>query len=472
MSDPDLAFRNAAELVAGYRRRDFRAVDVVANAIARAEEVNPSLNCFTEIYADEALEVARARDRDLEQRGLCGPLHGVPVAIKDVTPIAGKRTTLGSHVFADHVAASDAVVVERLRAAGAIILGHTTTAELAFSGFTATSLWGVTRNPWDPERTSGGSSGGSAVAVASGCVPLAEGTDMGGSIRAPASYCGILGMKPSLGRIPLDFIPTQFDSIAHTGPLGRTAEDIALFLDACSGSDDRDIQSLPKVVIGRPDGRVAGQRIAVSLDLGYYAVSEGVAANTLAAADLLRDAGAVTEPVELGWTVDVSDAWMTYWKVYLAAFYGAHLDRWRDRMHPDLVRWMDEGMAVTATELRQTELLRAEQWRRLAQIFARFDVLLCPTTTVTAPLASLTDSDFETLTPEGRSKGPELTLPFNFVSQCPVISVPSGLGRDGLPTGVQVVGRRHDDRTPLQVAAALAGLAPDPVHLARRAPSS
>ena len=216
-------------------------------------------------------ELAREAERAVARGDDVGPLHGVPIAIKDLTPTKGKRTTMGSYAFEHFVPEESALIVERLLGAGAIMVGKTTTPEFAYSSFTESPLWGVTRNPWDTDRTPGGSSGGSGAAVASGCVPLAEGTDMGGSVRIPAAWCGVVGLKPSYGRIPLDFLPTQFDTIHHFGPLARTVEDARLFLSVAEGPDERDIMSA--VAAARPLGArstdpVEGLRLALDVDLG------------------------------------------------------------------------------------------------------------------------------------------------------------------------------------------------------------
>ncbi len=191
------------------RSKELSPVDLVRNALARIDEVNPALNCFCFSFPEEALEKARASEAAVTAGGDLGPLHGVPFAIKDLTPTRGKRTTLGSYVYEDWVPDFDAVVVQRMTAAGGIMVGKTTTPEFAHSGFCHSPLWGVTRNPWNPKRTPGGSSGGSGAAVASGCVPLAEGSDMGGSVRIPAALCGIVGLKPSFGRIPFEILPIR-----------------------------------------------------------------------------------------------------------------------------------------------------------------------------------------------------------------------------------------------------------------------
>ena len=241
--DLDLCYTPAHELARRIRERELSPVEVVEASLARIAEVNPRLNCFCFVYEDEAVGLARDAERAVARGDDVGPLHGVPIAIKDLTPTKGKRTTMGSYAFEHFVPEESALIVERLLVAGAIMVGKTTTPEFAYSSFTESPLWGVTRNPWDTGRTPGGSSGGSGAAVASGCVPLAEGTDMGGSVRIPAAWCGLVGLKPSYGRIPLDFLPTQFDTIHHFGPLARTVEDARLFLSVAQGPDARDIMS-------------------------------------------------------------------------------------------------------------------------------------------------------------------------------------------------------------------------------------
>ena len=217
----------------------------MARALARAAEVQPALNCFTAIWHDEAMRAADEAAAAVARGDALGVLHGVPVAVKDTTPVAGHRTTFGSYAFEHWVPDRDAYVVTALRRAGAIIIGQTTSPEFAHTLVTDSPLWGTTRNPHALDRTPGGSSGGSGAAVASGCVPLAEGSDMGGSVRIPAAWSGVVGLKPGLGRIPMDVLPGLFDSISHHGPLARCADDARLFLAATQGPDDADIMSIP-----------------------------------------------------------------------------------------------------------------------------------------------------------------------------------------------------------------------------------
>ncbi len=457
MSDLDLAYASAIKINAMIRDGQVSAVDVVKNALARIDEVNPALNCFCFVYADEALELARQADDQRAKGEAIGPLHGVPVAIKDFTPMKGKRTTRGSWILENWIPDEDPIIVKRLRQAGAIIIGKTTTPEFAHAGFTNSPLWGVTRNPWNTEMTPGGSSGGAGAAVSSGCVPLAEGTDMGGSVRIPAAFCGLVGLKPSLGRIPMDILPSVFDNISHFGPLSRTVGDAALFLEVTHGPDDRDIMSLPDRIenFADIDKGLDGLRIAFSPDLGYYAIESDVAELTLSACDKLRSMGAIVEEVDLGWTREVSDAWGTIWQVALAAWAGQHLEEWRDKMTPYLVSLMDEGFKVNAVTYKRLEEVRTKQWHSLCKVFETYDALICPTITRTAPQVTLSDADFDYEDDNGRYVALELTLAFNNLAPCPALTVPSGLTSAGMPSAVQIIGHRHDDVTTLRIAQAL-----------------
>jgi Asp-tRNA(Asn)/Glu-tRNA(Gln) amidotransferase A subunit family amidase len=428
----------------------------VAASLARIEEVNPSLNCFCFVYANEAMALAR----EAEERDPVGPLHGVPIAIKDLTPTAGKRTTMGSYAFEHWIPDRSALLVERLLAAGAIMVGKTTTPEFAYSSFTESPLWGVTRNPWDESRTPGGSSGGSGAAVASGCVPLAEGTDMGGSVRIPAAWCGLVGLKPSFGRIPLDFLPTQFDTIQHFGPLARTVDDARLFLSVAQGPSERDVMSLGAPVDLDTGSSVEGMRLALDVDLGCYAVAPEVERAVREAADALAGAGATVEEVDLGWTREVDDAWVAHWGVYLAAIFGDKLEEFRDRMDPRVVRLMDDGLAMSAVEFKRLEFVRTEAWKRLAPILERYDALLCPTMSQAARPVDEDDFVWYDDRGDGLYYGLDMTAQFNFVSQCPALSVPAGWSDDGLPIGLQIVARRYRDDEALRIGAALEAARP------------
>ncbi len=446
---------SAGEMRRAYRAGETSPEEVVRAALHRIEQVNPTLNCFCDLYPGESLAEARAIEARAGDED-APPLLGVPVAIKDLTPIAGKRTTAGSKVFAERISEADAVIVERLKAAGAILIGKTTTPEFAFSGFTQSPLFGITRNPWNPSRTPGGSSGGSGAAVASGCVPLAEGSDMGGSIRIPSALCGLVGLKPSFGRIPFEYLPSQLESLSHLGPLARTVEDASLFLQVCQGPDRRDISSLPGRVDleGLEDG-VAGMRLALSPDLGFYAIEDSVARNLKATAQLLGDLGAEVVPIDLPLTRDLVDAWNDLWAVFMEGFFGRYLGDHRQEMDRDVVALIEQGRGLSASRLKAIEILRSDLWRLLSEMTEGFDALLCPTCSVPAPAVELRDGDFDGEDAEGRYCGMDLTAIFNLVSACPVASVPSGLSDEGLPTGMQIVGKRFQEGRVLRIARAL-----------------
>ena len=292
--------------------------------------------------------------------------------------------------------------------------------------------------------------------MATGCVPLADGTDSGGSIRIPAGLCGIVGLKPSLGRIPMEALPTIFDQLNHFGPLARTVEDAALFLRVTQGPDEADIQSLPKLPLPDPLPRtVKGLKLAYSMDLGFHTVDADIAANTRNALAALAEAGAEVREVKLPWTPELDEAWFQHWSVLLAACFGDHLQTHRERMDPRLVALMERGLTVNAVEFKRIELLRTRQWQSLAKVFADHDALLCPTMAIPAPPVGRADQDFCYVDSEGRYRGFDMTAIFNFVAQCPVLSVPSGLTKEGLPTGLQIVGRRFDDPMVLAIGATL-----------------
>jgi Asp-tRNA(Asn)/Glu-tRNA(Gln) amidotransferase A subunit family amidase len=443
VADLELCYTPAIELARQLRERRRSSVEVVENALARCADLQPTLNCFTELYGDEALAAAREADRGTPS----GRLHGVPFALKDLTPTRGHLITYGSHAF-DERPASDAIVAARLRAAGGILVARTTTPELAYSSFTLSPRHGVTRNPYDPARTPGGSSGGSGAAVASGCVAVAEGSDMGGSIRIPASWCGVVGLKPSFGRIPLEFLPSPLDHIHHVGPLARTVADTRLFMAATQGPDDRDLLSLPdRLDLDGPlSDEVRGLRLALSIDLGCYQVDAEIEAAVRRAAGALRDAGATVDEVEVGFDDELLHAWEEHWDVYLAHVLGDRLEPYGERLDPALRRRVERGWTRGAVEHRiRFDAAVRRAWERLRAVHEDHDALLCPTMALPPPRAEGERSEAEY----------DMTEVFNLTSPCPALSVPCGFTADGLPIGLQVVARRHRDDVALQVGAAV-----------------
>ena len=461
MPDLELAYSSAVQLANLIAQSQLSSLEVVRNSLARIEEVNPSLNCFCFVWPEEALAAAKRADAAVTRNEPLGPLHGVPVALKDTTPTAGHRTTLGSFTHEHWIPDQDAYIVRALKRAGAIIVGKTTTPEFAHTLITDSPLWGVTRNPWNLDRTPGGSSGGSAAAVAAGCVPLAEGTDMGGSVRIPAAWCGIVGLKPGLGRIPMDSLPGLFDLISHHGPLSRTVDDARLFLLATQGPDDADILSVPCPLDLRDPtpSSVEGLRLGLSIDLGLWAVDPDVEKAVRSGAEALARAGAVVEEVELRLTRRDNEVWNALWAVFMATYYGHFLDEYRDRMDPDVVTLIEHGNALSAVHLKRLELERTDLWYRVAGVLANHDAIICPSmSTGPAPAAKAQRRKGDS-PPDDRYHGADMTGVFNLVAPCPALSVPCGSDDDGLPVGMQIVGRRWREDTVLRIGRSIeAGL--------------
>ena len=455
-ADMGLLDRSAADMAAGIRAGDFRAVDLIEASLRRAEVVQERCNAFTCIDHDGALTAAAVVDRN-QAAGRSSPLAGVPVIIKDMTPTAGLPTTLGSWTTGDGRTDEDALIVSRLRSSGAIVVAKSTTSEFAFSSFTRSLRYGATRNPWRPDRATGGSSGGSAVAVAPRVAPFAEGPDMGGSIRSPAGACGTVGVKPSLGRIPMTILPTPIDTMSHFGPLARDVASATAFIHVTAGPSDLDLlsQVTPFDAAACGAARLAGLRFAVSMDLGYCAVSAIVRDSVEGALEALRSAGAEVVPVDIAWTRAAMDQWLRKWGAFLSLFPTGHGVENHERMDPALVDLIAGAERLTAGDLKRTELLQTDMARDMAAVFATFDALLCPTNAITAPMLDATDAEFEATLPGGRMRAFDMTHPFSLLASYPALSLPIGLASDGLPVGLQVIGPRYRDERLLSIAAGM-----------------
>lgn len=457
--DLDLCYMTATEAVAKFQARELSPVELTKALIARSQALNPALNVLTELKTDTALAAARAAEAKYAKprSARLRPLEGVPVSIKDFHPVKGEITTYGSNAYKDFRPAQSAPTVDRLFKAGAILLSRTTTPELAHCGITRSPLWGISRNPWNPRYTCGGSSGGSGAAVASGMTTLADGTDGGGSIRIPASLNGIVGYKPPFGRNPLD-LEHPLETLLHYGPLTRSVADAALMQNVMSGQHVADICSLREKVVltDKPEG-IRGMKIAFSMDLGYYEVAADVQKNTREALKALKALGATVEEVDVGWDYTVLDAWQTWWEGLFAALCGNLLPRWRHQMTPLVVKLLEAGAAHSAPRLYQSNLVRGAMWQKLGPILEKYDALVCPTTAV-----SCLDADHDELDPNFRINdkpvpayvGWAMTYPFNLMGWCPVASVPTGFGSTSMPTGMQIVGRTFDDPTVFRIASA------------------
>jgi aspartyl-tRNA(Asn)/glutamyl-tRNA(Gln) amidotransferase subunit A len=455
MTNDELCWLPATELAALIRRRKVSPVEAIDAVLDRIERLNPGLNAYVTVTGDEARRAARAAERAVTRKGArLGPLHGVPFSVKDLVITKGVRTTFGTPLYRDNVPSEDAPMVERLRAAGAIMVGKTNTPTFGWIGVTHNLLFGPTRNPWNPERTPGGSSGGASAAVAAALAPLAIGTDGGGSIRIPASCAGIFGLKPSFGRIPV-YPASAAWSLSHIGPMTRTVADAALMLQVSAGPDERDPNSLPAArvdYVRALAGGVKGLRIAYASDLGFAeAVDPEVAASCARASRAFRELGARVETVRPGWP-SCRDAWYGIFCGGIGARLAPYRER-RDEIEPGLLRIIEEMLSGSPTRYVEAWFERLAWWQHPRAFFERYDLLLTPTIAC-APFALGLDNAVEIAgTPVRPYSWIPFTWPFNLTGQ-PAASVPCGFTKDGLPIGLQIVGRRFDDATVLRAAAA------------------
>jgi aspartyl-tRNA(Asn)/glutamyl-tRNA(Gln) amidotransferase subunit A len=461
MATPDLVWLPAQEVAGLIRAKKVSPVEVVDAVLARIERLNPALNCFATVTAEEARDAAIAAEVAVMTGETLGPLHGVPVSIKDLLFTRRVLTTGGSRLFADHVPEEDAVAVERLKGAGAIIVGKTTTPEFGHKAVTESPLLGITRNPWNPALTSGGSSGGAAVAVATGLGPLAVGTDGGGSIRVPASFCGIYGLKPSFGRVPQAPGFPGWENISHTGPMTRSVRDAALMLDVIAGPDDRDRYSLPateRSFLAACGEGIAGLSVAWSPDLGYARVDPEVADLCAAAAERFESFGGHVEVVSPSWE-DPEEMFRVTVGAETWSVWGDRLESDGDKMDRSFRAFLKFGSTITSPQLLRALRGRHELWTEAQRFLARFDLLITPTVAVPpfeVGKPGLNEINGEPSSPLGWMP---FCFPFNLTGQ-PAASVPVGFTRAGLPVGLQIVGRRHADHTVLAASAAFEAAQP------------
>ncbi|AWK08821.1 amidase [Streptomyces spongiicola] len=451
----DLSALTARRLIAGYRRGDFSPLEAVRAVLDRAEAAQRLANAFVRIDGEQALDQAEEATERHRRREPLGPLDGVPVTVKDIFLQAGGPTLRGSRAVRPDASAwdEDAPAVARLREQGAVLVGKTTTPEFGWKGVTDSPLTGVTRNPYDPSRTAGGSSGGSAAAVALGAAPLSIGTDGGGSVRIPASFCGIFGLKPTYGRIPL-YPSSPFGTLAHAGPMARDAADAALLLDAVSGPDWRDWSQAapaPPAVEGLTEG-VKGLRIAFSASFGgQVAVRPAVASAVRGAVGRLAELGAYIEEADPD-IADPVDTFHTLWFTGAARLVQHFGREQRELLDPGLREVCAEGERASALGYLAAVDARMDLGRRLGRFHTGYDLLVTPTLPVTAFEAG-------TEVPKGSAHRrwtgwTPFTYPFNLTQQ-PAATVPCGVDEDGLPVGVQLVGPRHADALVLRAAHAL-----------------
>jgi len=462
VQDTEICYMPAVDMAQAIRTRKLSPVEVIDAVLSRTERLNPKINAYCTLLAENARKQAQEAEAQVMKGDKLGPLHGVPISIKDLTYTKGVRTTSGSKMYENFIPDNDAIIVERLKEAGAIMLGKTNTPEFGFMGITDNKLFGPTRNPWNLERHAGGSSGGAAAAVAAGLGPISQGSDGGGSIRIPSSFCGVFGIKPSFGRVPRGAGLSDWQTLSSYGPITRTVRDAALALEVMAGRDDRDRHSLPDTnlhYLALLNDNIKGLRVAWSSDLGYAAVESQVLEKTSVAVGIFETLGCKLEMA----TPDIDNPGRVFniiWGMSYATAYADQLEEWGNQMDPRLVTLIEQSKDRLATEYAQAALEREQLYHRLLPFFERYDLLLTPATAVTA----FDVNKFE-LTEIGEAQSSSwidwtpFTYPFNCTGQ-PAASVPCGWTDDGLPVGLQIVGRRFDDTTVLKAAAAFESALP------------
>jgi amidase len=455
----ELHWRSARDLASAIRRRELSAVEVLDHHLDRIDAVDPALNAIVALDDREALRSrAEEADRAVAAGAPLGPLHGLPVAVKDLMDVRGLRTSYGSRAHADDPPAeADHLMVARMREAGAIIIGKTNTPESGLGTLTFNDVFGPTRNPYDTARHAGGSSGGAAAAVAAGLLPVADGSDSGGSLRYPASFCNVVGMRPSHGRVPTSRAGDAWSPHGILGPMARTCADAGLLLAAIAGPHPNAPLSLlddPAVFAAGEPGELRGLRIAWSETAGGLPIDPGVTEALRGTRALLAEHGCVIEDVE----PDMEGADRCWEVIELLGFlmYNAEdVDRDPDALRDDLVRNVREARTITADEVVWAQRKRSELFRRTAELLGSYDVLALPCTPVTAPPIEV---------PWVREiAGVEMERYFHWqrlacrvtMTSHPVLALPGAFAADGLPIGLQLVGRHRDDLGLLRTGAAI-----------------
>jgi amidase/aspartyl-tRNA(Asn)/glutamyl-tRNA(Gln) amidotransferase subunit A len=475
----DTACMSASETASLIATRKLSPVEVMEDTIARIERRNPSLNALIYLGFDDARRDAKKAEELVMKGEKLGPLHGVPSAIKDLFDFKpGWPTTFGGvRALKNNIAQFYCPFAERIEKAGAILVGKTNSPVMGLRGVCDNYLFGATRNPFDTTRNPGGSSGGSAAAVADGMLAIAEGTDAGGSIRIPAAWCGIYGYKASYGRVPVVIRPNAFAGdlpFVHEGPITRTVEDAALAMSVLDGYDPRDPHSLDEKVdyIGALKRSVKGMRIAYSPNLDVFPVEPAIAETVAKAVRAFEEAGAIVEDVKVGITTpqrELSDVWSRLMMpLNLGTFatmkmYGVDLLKdHREDFPPEYLRWIEIGEKMTLNDLARDQWVRSQVYDAIQSVFANYDLLITPTL---AGMPVKNRNDGNTVGPthiNGEDVDPLigwcLTYPINFTGH-PAASIPAGMVK-GLPVGMQIIGRRYADADVFAASAAFERLRP------------
>jgi amidase len=451
----ELCFTPARSLARMLRSRKISATEVVQAFIAQIERVNPKVNAIVTFVPELALAAARALDRK-KKSAERGALAGLPIAYKDLVATQGVRTTYGSLIFRDHVPIESSLLVERLGAAGAILIGKTNTPEFGAGSQTFNKVFGATRNPYDPGKTCGGSSGGGAVAVACGMLPFADGSDLAASLRNPGNYCNVVGFRPTPGRVPSWPAANAWDTLSVLGPMARTVSDCAFLFSAMAGPDPRAPTSISEpgsVFAGSLKRDFRKARVAWSADLGGLPMDPRVTEVLAKQKKVFQDLGCSVEDAEPDFS-GATEAFETLRAVGFLNRYGVHLGKHRDKLKDTVVWNIEQGRTVSAEQLTRAENLRTQLFHRLRSFLERYEFLICP-------VNQLPPFPIEDEWPR-EIAGHKLGNYLDWMKSCyyititshPAISVPARFTRDDLPVGIQIVGRYRDDLGVLQLAQA------------------
>jgi Asp-tRNA(Asn)/Glu-tRNA(Gln) amidotransferase A subunit family amidase len=463
MSEP-LHYLSATNALRMFRERTLSPVELMQAVIKQSEVWEPRINAFSHTYFDEALKAARASELRYAKGAPLGVLDGLPLAMKDEISVQGQPVTEGSLLYKDRIADEDAVLAARLRKEGAIFHARTTCPEFCSLWNTHSRLFGVTRNPWNLDITPGGSSGGAGAALAAGTTVLATGSDIGGSIRFPASMSGVVGFKPPFGRVPETYEPFNLESYCANGPMARTVADTALMQNVMSGSHPEDAAScLPDVEIPLSfPSDLKGVRIAYTLDFGYFDVEDDIARTTLEAIERLRSLGAVLVEVDLNFPAGIERAYYGHMDPLFFAAISDYVEQ-----QPDLLCDYTVDMTVKAMErlkdvraFYDAATIESQMYARFGALMESFDALVCPTVLTTGLRADFNPAN-EPYLVNGNAVDFDLEIStchiFNMMGRCPSISVPSGIGDNGVPIGLQIASSAFDDVAVFRVAAAFEG---------------
>ena len=465
MADGDLAFTPASRLLEMMDAGEVSSVELTEMYLRRIEEFNPRLNAYLTVSADEAM--AQAREADAARaRGERAPMLGIPTSIKDLEATKGIRSTMGSLVFDGMVPDRDSILVERVKAAGAVILGKTNTPEFGLLGVTQNRLGDPCCNPWDPTRTSGGSSGGAAAAVIAGLSSVAPGTDGGGSVRLPSSFCGLYGLKPTLGRVPRagGFGKPSPNLTSQAGPMARTVRDAALLLQVLAGHDSRDPSSLRSATPDYSAGlgqSIQGLRIAWSPDLGYCPVDPQVLEATASAAQMFQEFGCVVEETDFSLDNPLPPFYDIFYSNNFASW-GHLLEESPDALTDYGRTFLEHGSHATGVDFARAIAAVEVMKSKLADLLERYDLLMTPTVAVPAfPHGQFPTQIGNHVMEDPRRGFSPYTRPFNVIGS-PAASIPCGMSSEGLPIGLHIIGRHEDEATILRASAAFEQARPWP----------